>query len=1052
MQLKYDLDLQQLYSLSGLKKLEQYFIQFLTENNSKLALKYLEFRQLAARKPSELDATLYSELLLEIATIFDEFIANLFNIESENLALQQTHNKFAIIYECRRKFVKRFAVKKYPVEKLTEIDFTKVSKELTKLIGNFNERNFARHVINWQLDEETHIKELDIAAKYAAYMVHNNSSITLFNIEKLIDPANLIRKHKIQQLRQELSLGFAYRDPEINKDTAIAEANYCIYCHKQGKDSCSKGFSKSQSDKYQSHKQVNNVVEKNGCPLEQKISEMNKVMTDGYNIAALAIIIIDNPLVAATGHRICNDCMKACIYQKQDPVNIPLIESKILDNVLNLPYGVEIYLLLTRWNPLNIFKPISKVNTGYNILVTGLGPSGFALSHYLLNEGHSVIAIDGMKIDPIDFDISKPIKDWQKIKESLTKKIPTGFGGVAEYGITNRWDKNNLSLIRLMLERRDNFKLYGGVRLGSNILINQAFKQGFDHIALCLGAGSPKYLADIDYFLKGVRSAADFLMNLQQGGAFLKTSNSNLTIRMPAIVIGLGLTAIDSASEILHYYPELVENFYNKYEKLTNKYSEEFVKQSWNDEDKEIALEYITHAKLFRRAKNTTEKLAILNDLGGVTICYHKKIIDSPAYRLNHEEIEHAMALGIKFQEEASLNKIIPDKNNYAKYAIFNDDLKLSARTIIMAIGTKNNEFNDIDYDFNSTKFSHFGDCDPKYTGSVVKALASVKNGYQNITKKLPANPSFSGSYAKFTNNLEQILVNHIVEINIIAKNVVELMIDAPQLIKNFQPGQFFRLQNYSKELNSLTEPIALTGAYVDESRKLLSLIILEIGKSTKLCRNFKVGDKISLMGPTGVATKIAKNKSIALIGGGLGNGVLLSVGKALKENGCQIIYFAGYRKLQDRFYPDKITTIADRVIWCCDEAKLDKVTKSDLSIHGNILDGLKFAKENKLVDKVTEIICIGSDSMMQAVSNNYKEYFNKDSRLICSLNSPMQCMMKGICGQCLQKVNSSDGYIFSCKMQDQRADIIDFTVLKNRLGQNSLLEKISLVYVNSEN
>ena len=29
-----------------------------------------------------------------------------------------------------------------------------------------------------------------------------------------------------------------------------------------------------------------------------------------------------------------------------------------------------------------------------------------------------------------------------------------GFGGVAEYGITVRWDKNFLKIIRLLLERR----------------------------------------------------------------------------------------------------------------------------------------------------------------------------------------------------------------------------------------------------------------------------------------------------------------------------------------------------------------------------------------------------------------------------------------------------------------------------------------------------------------------------------------------------------------------------------------------------------------------
>ena len=59
-----------------------------------------------------------------------------------------------------------------------------------------------------------------------------------------------------------------------------------------------------------------------------------------------------------TGHRICNDCMKSCIYQKQEPVNIPQIETGVLTDVLALPWGVEIYGLLTRWNPLNVRRPV----------------------------------------------------------------------------------------------------------------------------------------------------------------------------------------------------------------------------------------------------------------------------------------------------------------------------------------------------------------------------------------------------------------------------------------------------------------------------------------------------------------------------------------------------------------------------------------------------------------------------------------------------------------------------------------------------------------------
>ena len=91
-----------------------------------------------------------------------------------------------------------------------------------------------------------------------------------------------------------------------------------------------------------------------GCPLDEKISEMHTVRKRGDAIGALAIVTVDNPMCPGTGHRICNDCMKACIYQKQEPVNIPQVETGVLTDVLKLPFGVEIYGLLTRWNPLNV--------------------------------------------------------------------------------------------------------------------------------------------------------------------------------------------------------------------------------------------------------------------------------------------------------------------------------------------------------------------------------------------------------------------------------------------------------------------------------------------------------------------------------------------------------------------------------------------------------------------------------------------------------------------------------------------------------------------------
>ena len=175
-----------------------------------------------------------------------------------------------------------------------------------------------------------------------------------------------------------------------------------------------------------------------GCPLEEKISEFHKAKTEGYAIGALAIIVVDNPMVAATGHRICNDCMKSCIYQKQEPVDIPQAETRTLKDVLELPWGFEIYSLLTRWNPLNLRSPYPRPASGKRVLIAGMGPAGFALAHYLMNDGHTVVGIDGLKIEPLPPELSGvdargarvPFQPVRDVRESLRGARRARHGGL----------------------------------------------------------------------------------------------------------------------------------------------------------------------------------------------------------------------------------------------------------------------------------------------------------------------------------------------------------------------------------------------------------------------------------------------------------------------------------------------------------------------------------------------------------------------------------------------------------------------------------------------
>ncbi|MFT7099507.1 MAG: NADPH-dependent glutamate synthase beta subunit-like oxidoreductase, partial [Rickettsiales bacterium] len=603
----FKLSFSDLYQLDGLKNIDQYFNDFLKDQNSDLHEKYC-----AARfDPKILNASQESDLLIEVGKVLEGFLVLFFDIEKENSALSNEHSKLANLYVAKRIFVQRRVAKKIKSFEGGALEF------------ETSEINLANKIVLCLQDEEKFQKELEDLENYCAFALYHPDGISfhkdgvLFKIPKKIDFDNLVeleeidgvKKSRLENLKNRD--GFKLTDHGANLAEALSETSYCIYCHKQGKDSCRTGLKErvaaTSSRNVSNFKKDPNNVELSGCPLDEKISEMNLLKNEGKSLAALAVAIVDNPLIAGTGHRICNDCMKSCIYQKQEPVDIPQIETRTLKDVLNLPFGFEIYSLLTRWNPLNLKNPLPKDPSGKKILVAGLGPAGYTLSHYLLNEGHLVVGVDGLKIEPLDPEISgidmlgnrkefQPIKDIQSIYRELDERNFSGFGGVAEYGITVRWDKNFLKIIRLLLERREYFRMFGGFRLGSALDCHDALKdQNFDHVALCLGAGWAKIPEIENNLLKGVRMASDFLMALQLTGAERKDLPSNLQVRLPILVVGSGLTAIDTATEALAYYPKQVENFAHQYQFLCEKLGKEEVEKSWGEEDRLIAGEFLEH-------------------------------------------------------------------------------------------------------------------------------------------------------------------------------------------------------------------------------------------------------------------------------------------------------------------------------------------------------------------------------------------------------------------------------------------------------------------------
>jgi len=975
------LDVLSLYTRTGLAALDAQFCDHLKTADTALYNRLLTARA----EPAALDAKAEGDLLLALAPHLDDFIAGVFGIRAEVTALQEQHTALAPLFAAKRLFVQRVALKKYKAEDAAGFNGEALRRELQQTLTptplpvrergslaadtplsltgrgaggeghTFGEGQsshdihtfelaLARAILNWQEDDAENAAKLDLAARYCAFAsINPPADSVLFRHPHKLDAENLVpvestvrdgvTMYKLPDQLLRARYGFDLTDNGFSLEAALDQANYCIWCQHQGKDSCSKGLKDKKTGAFQ---QNQHKVTLAGCPLEEHISEMNEAKAAGHVIGALGIITINNPMCAGTGHRICNDCMKSCIYQKQEPVNIPAIETRTLDDVLHLPYGFEIYSLLTRWNPLNIRRPLPLKDSGYKVLVAGLGPAGYTLAHHLMNDGHTVVGIDGLKIEPLAPALSgvdaygarhafEPIKDITSIYENLGERTPAGFGGVAEYGITVRWNKNYLKVIRLLLERRAQFTMIGGVRFGGTVTVESAFSMGFDHVALCLGAGKPT-LIDMDNKLaRGVRQASDFLMALQLSGAAKADSLANLTVRLPIVVIGGGLTAIDTATESLAYYSVQVEKFLTRFEAMD---SAAFL-AGLNPEERETADEWLDHARQLRAARARGEDtIHLLQAWGGSTLAYRRRLQDAPSYTLNHEEVHKALEEGIFFAENLTPRKVELDERGAAIALVCKDangaDKRLPARTILVAAGTQPNTvlareetfleldgkyFRAVDADgetvhperlskpatpqvlmhktADSRFVSFFGDLHPSFAGNVVKAMGSAKQGYSSVSAVLRRRAPSAVTAEALRNLVNTDWRARVHRVTRLTPTIVDVEVLAPAAARAFEPGQFYRLQNFealAERRNGTMlamEGLALTGASVDKERGILSTIVLEMGGSSNLCATLKPGEPIILMGPTGAPTEIPRGENVLLAGGGVLAAVLAPLAAA---------------------------------------------------------------------------------------------------------------------------------------------------------------------------
>jgi NADPH-dependent glutamate synthase beta subunit-like oxidoreductase/NAD(P)H-flavin reductase len=1149
----------ELLTAEGLARLDQAFLDQLALADSNLHQHLINYRL----NNQTFTAIETSELLISWGLFLEQFLAELFQIK-EALHISQLRTvEYNPISVFKKYFVLRRARKEVnraeAFPSFAELN-TWLEKSLSQSALKTDDLELATALLGSQYLAKPEIfnQEIELLVQWCTQALRTKEgqqlvkNWTSFHLPKKLDFDQLINNSNSLQLR--LRDGFDLTDERMSARTVQDEVNYCIYCHDHEGDFCSIGFPVKKGDPDQGFKKNPADVTLTGCPLEEKISEMNYLKKNGHTIASLAMVMVDNPMCPATGHRICNDCMKSCIYQKQEPVNIPQIETRVLTDVLDLPWGVEIYDLLTRWHPLRHTQWGMKPYNGLKIMIAGMGPAGFTLAHHLLLDGFAVVGFDGLKIEPFDTShLSQPVYDFDELKEKLSERIMAGFGGVAEYGITVRWDKNFLKLIYLSLMRKPYFQVFGGIRFGGTLTIEDAWKMGFDHFVIAVGAGLPKALSIPNSMAPGMRQANDFLMALQLGNAAKSSSLTSLQIRLPAVIIGGGLTGVDTATEVQAYYIALVEKTAKRYYALIAEYGKEVITNQLDSASRPILEEYLAHAEAISKERAHAKAhhkapnfISLIHAWGGVTIAYRKTMQESPAYINNHEELQKALEEGIYYREAIEPKEVELDlfghtqallcneryKNEENEWVTNNKIIRLPARSILVATGTQPNTAYEFEHrgTFNrlNLQYQHYedqdgqlitahgalhckdpnfgpftsygchphssnchpreggdhrvsliGDTHPIFHGSVVKAIASGSKTYPKIVSILKnkilknkisnSNSALLSEYQEFSKKMEYFFRAKIISIIRKRENILELSIEAPLAAKNFQPGQFYRLQNFetfsSRIDNTLLqmEPLICSVSECNREKGILNFIIHEKNVSSKLCALLKPNEWVSLMGPTGVRAKIPQNNETILIVGNINSfAYLRSFGKTVRELGNRVLYLGYFTEAEEVYCQSELENASDVIIWLTKRGqRITPNRPQDYSIKGGDIIGalIEYSRHKKdiLLSDIDKIFLIGETELLRSFQTArhtlLKSHFIKDPKIIGSVYGNMQCMLKGVCAQCLQwQIDPETGQrtkaVFACSWQDQPLEIIDIDHMEARQMQNGLLDQINNLWV----
>jgi ferredoxin--NADP+ reductase len=259
-----------------------------------------------------------------------------------------------------------------------------------------------------------------------------------------------------------------------------------------------------------------------------------------------------------------------------------------------------------------------------------------------------------------------------------------------------------------------------------------------------------------------------------------------------------------------------------------------------------------------------------------------------------------------------------------------------------------------------------------------------------------------------------------------IALNVHEIVLEAPEIARTANPGQFIIVMVGEK-----SERIPLTLADWDEEAGTITMVVLEVGKSTGALVALPAGESVAhVVGPLGKPIEIGKFGRVAVTGGCYGIGAVVRTARALREAGNHVTAVVEARSHDMHYYSEKFQSFCDEVVRTTTDGSVD--------FKGHAVDVIE--SRLKGGEKLDLVIAVGCVFMMMLTAKATEPFGVKT---LVSLN-PIMLDGTGMCGACRCTVGGEmkfacvDGPFFD-------AHEVDWMELRDRRAAYSMLEKTSV-------